>query len=163
MKFILMLSAILVLSGQTLSTRQQKKLDKLITKVWEVEADSTYQTLLDSEDAVHENDLLVRVEADGQMLGFIAGRKIVDNYLNYFPVFVFDSKGSVLRAEILEVNTIKGSEINSRRWLNQFTGYAGAPIRFGREIDGISGATLSGISMVKEIKYYHNLVKQELN
>ena len=70
MKLILILSAILVLSGQTLSTRQQKKLDKLITKVWEVEAESTYQTLLDSEDAVNENDQLVRVEGESQGVRF---------------------------------------------------------------------------------------------
>lgn len=141
-----------------LSDRQERRLDKLIEKVWDKDADEVDWGEVSPNGQKYENDLLICLRYEGETLGYLAGRKIADNYLNYFPVFAFDHNGEVLRAYLLEMNTIKGSEINTRFWLRQFQGYHGETIRYGKDIDAISGATLSGMSMTKEVKYYSDLI-----
>ena len=141
-----------------LSDRQERRLERLIEKVWDKDAGQVRREAVNPIGKKYENDLLICLKYEGETLGYMAGRKIADNYLNYFPVFAFDQYGEVLRAYLLEMNTIKGSEINTRFWLRQFQGYHGETLRYGKDIDAISGATLSGISMTKEVKYYSDLI-----
>lgn len=55
-----------------------------------------------------------------------------------------DDKGAVKSIEILEYREAYGSQIRDRQWRGQFTGkQAGAKLQLGKEIQNISGATLS--------------------
>ena len=45
-----------------------------------------------------------------------------------------------------------GAGICSKGWLKQFRGYHGEEIRLGKEIDSISGATISASSLVEDIQ-----------
>jgi Na+-translocating ferredoxin:NAD+ oxidoreductase RnfG subunit len=54
------------------------------------------------------------------------------------------SEGKVLQTEILEYREAYGGEVRSAGWRQQFTGRQhGDPVRIGRDIKNISGATLS--------------------
>ena len=45
-----------------------------------------------------------------------------------------------------------GQEVSVKRWLDQFAGHDGAkPLRAGKEIDGISGATISVNAIVADV------------
>jgi FMN-binding domain len=54
------------------------------------------------------------------------------------------SDGKVRQTEILEYREAYGGEVRNARWRAQFTGRQhGDPVRIGRDIQNISGATLS--------------------
>jgi hypothetical protein len=71
----------------------------------------------------------------------------------YFDfIVILDNSFTVVRVLITNYQATKGHEIMSRSFLRQFTGKS--PSRtpaFGRNIDGISGATVSGIAITNAI------------
>ncbi len=145
------------LGGFDLSDRHHKKLSKLVKKVWKVEQFELHNlTQLETFDRY---ELACSIVVEEQIKGYIVGRKIVDAYLNYFPVFLFDSSLVAQKAGILEMNTIKGAEISSKSWLKQFEGFQGDQLELGKQVDSMTGATLSSISMVSEIKAARIMLK----
>lgn len=158
MKLTLVLWLFLVASGSSVSDRQEKKLVRIAQDCWESKTLKIEQIGL--RDSVNEllDGFYFKVTDQNEILGYMGGKRIFDSYLNYFPVFLFDKEFKVIKAAVVEMNTIRGAEITSKRWLRQFVGYQGTPLRYGKEIDAISGATLSGISMVKEVQ----LIRQNL-
>lgn len=55
-----------------------------------------------------------------------------------------DDQGAVKGIEILEYREAYGGQIREAKWRDQFVGkQAGAPLRLGKEVRNISGATLS--------------------
>lgn len=157
---LIMTILLFVQSSFGLSDRQERRLNKLIEKVYQTDSDQVTWKALDLASRKYDGDVLIELSYQSEIMGYLAGRKIADQYLNYFPVFAFDAKGILLQAYILEMNTIKGSEISSRMWLRQFSGYQGEALEYGRQIDALSGATLSGLSMVREVQYYFSLIRQ---
>ncbi len=62
-------------------------------------------------------------------------------------------EGVVRGVQVLIYRESQGSEIRSKRFLAQFTGKTlAAPLRLGRDIHGISGATLSSRSTAQAVK-----------
>ena len=59
---------------------------------------------------------------------------------------------SVKSIDILEYNSSHGGEIASQKWLKQFVGYDGKPLKYGSDIDAVSGATYSATSLVKDVE-----------
>lgn len=160
----LILSMILFLNplSDSITSRQEKKIIKIAHKVWEERPLQIEELNLTDEKGQRINGYYFKVSSHGQLIGFMAGERILDNYLNYFPVLLMDSSYTIIRATILEMNTIRGAEITSRAWLKQFSGYTGEPIRYGKEINAITGATLSGLSMVKEVQQMRLNIKGAL-
>jgi Na+-translocating ferredoxin:NAD+ oxidoreductase RnfG subunit len=71
----------------------------------------------------------------------------------YFDfIVILDNSFGVLRVLVTHYNATKGHEITSRAFLRQFTGKSPsrAPV-YGRNIDGISGATVSGIAITSAV------------
>ncbi|MCI0526878.1 MAG: FAD:protein FMN transferase [Nitrospira sp.] len=61
--------------------------------------------------------------------------------------------GKVLGVEILAYRESQGSEVRSKRFMQQFIGKTlSAPLKLGRDIDSISGATLSSRSTAYAVK-----------
>lgn len=63
-------------------------------------------------------------------------------YFDYFILFNLDN--SVRHVQVFDYRATHGHEVCSRPWLKQFRGYDGEKeLRVGKDIDGISGATIS--------------------
>jgi Na+-translocating ferredoxin:NAD+ oxidoreductase RnfG subunit len=62
-------------------------------------------------------------------------------------------EGKVLGVEILAYRESQGSDVRSKRFMQQFIGKTLAePLKLGRDVDSISGATLSSRSTVYAVK-----------
>jgi thiamine biosynthesis lipoprotein len=62
-------------------------------------------------------------------------------------------EGAVQAVEVLAYRESQGSEIRSKRFMRQFTGKTlAAPLKLGRDIDSISGASLSSRSTAYAVK-----------
>ncbi len=65
---------------------------------------------------------------------------------------VFNLEGLIIHSEIIKYREPYGGEVSSRNWLRQFyTKYNNSSFKVGKEIDGISGATISVNSVSRGI------------
>ncbi|MBT5425043.1 MAG: hypothetical protein HN936_13335 [Bacteroidetes bacterium] len=162
-KIIAIILLFSVLADFHLTPRQQKRLEKSLNKAWHASDIQISPLCIDSTLEIQPDDLYYSISNDEGIIGYAAGRKITDQYLNYFPLFAFDSDLKVKEVFIIEMNTIKGAEITAKSWLKQFKSYSGGQLKLGKDIDGITGATLSGLSMVREVQRFWNNLDQTIN
>lgn len=74
---------------------------------------------------------------------------------------VFDSTPSVKHSSIIKYREPYGGEVGSKKWLSQFTAYTNSSsYKVGKEISGISGATISVNSISKGIHKLSMLIHE---
>jgi hypothetical protein len=80
----------------------------------------------------------------------------------YFDYFIlFDSEKRVMLVRVFNYAATHGQEVSVKRWLDQFAGHDGAePLRVGKEIDAISGATISVYALVADVQEKTLLLNQ---
>ena len=86
----------------------------------------------------------------------IVGIAILDNVLGKsLPITFlscFNSDGQLIKAHIVKYREDYGYEVGNKRWLNQFIGLdVNSDFIIGKNIDGISGATISVNSVARGI------------
>ncbi|NUN12428.1 MAG: FMN-binding protein [Myxococcales bacterium] len=89
--------------------------------------------------------------------GKIDGFAIIDNELGQHMPITFavlvDKDGVIQRTEVMVYRESHGSEVQDQRFRNQFCGKSSKNlIRTGRDIDAVSGATISSSSLAKGVK-----------
>ena len=79
----------------------------------------------------------------------------------YFDYFIlFDSQKRVKVVRVYNYEATHGQEIMVKGWLNQFVGYDGAKaLRVGKEIDSISGATISACGLTADVQLKASFLK----
>lgn len=87
----------------------------------------------------------------------VLGFAILDNVLGKaMPItflVIFDNEGQVLSSEIIKYREAYGGQVGNKNWNEQFIGKnAESSFIVGKDIDGISGATISVNSVSKGIK-----------
>jgi hypothetical protein len=82
----------------------------------------------------------------------------------YFDYFIlFDKEMSVQLVKVYNYQATHGQEITSKGWLKQFAGYNGkSSLEVGKEIDGISGATISVFGITADIQGKTGVLKELL-
>ena len=79
----------------------------------------------------------------------------------YFDYFIlFDSQKIVITVRVYNYEATHGQEITVKGWLNQFIGFdESKSLHVGKEIDSISGATISVDGLVADIQAKTHLLK----
>lgn len=81
----------------------------------------------------------------------VSGYDLQYEYFDYF--IIFDTLRKVKVVRVFNYEATHGQEVIIKRWLDQFAGYDGTkPLRVGKEIDSISGATISVNTLVADVK-----------
>jgi hypothetical protein len=71
-------------------------------------------------------------------------------YFDYYALL--NTQYSILEIKVYNYAATHGQEICSKAWLKQFKGYDGSKhLQYGKDIDAISGATISGIALTEDI------------
>lgn len=80
----------------------------------------------------------------------------------YFDYFIlFDSLNRIITTRVYNYEATHGAEITAKGWLNQFTGFDGTKnLRIGKEVDSISGATISVFGLVNDIQEKTAILKK---
>lgn len=80
----------------------------------------------------------------------------------YFDYFIFFDKSlSVVLVKVYNYQASHGQEVTSTGWLRQFIGYNGAKsLNVGKEVDAISGATISVNGITTDIKHKTEILKK---
>ena len=133
-----------------------KKVQKEVARVFQTEPQfeeahvpegvSGIDSLLKEGDQVH---VIRGVEG---ILGYVISTHAKGRYDNFDYSVIFSEDLCVLGVLVTTYRSDHGAGICSKGWLKQFHGYQGEEIKLGKEIDSISGATISASSMVADIK-----------
>jgi hypothetical protein len=100
------------------------------------------------------DDTFYSILEDDSIIGYLAVTDAPSKFHRFDYYVLFDDKEEILKVEVLHYRENYGGEICSKNWLKQFVGIDTENYSsYSREIDGISGATIS----VNSLK--HNLLK----
>ncbi len=85
-------------------------------------------------------------------------KEVNSEYFDYF--ILFDSNFKVKNVKVFNYQATHGQEITSKGWLKQFIDYNGSEqLVIGKNIDAISGATISVYAITADIEMKTNLLK----
>jgi len=89
------------------------------------------------------------------------------NDSEYFEYYIFfDTKMGINRLRVFNYQATHGHEITAQSWLRQFVGYthqnqttSGQSLTVGKNIDAISGATISVYAITYDIEHISKLIQ----
>ncbi|MGC9354619.1 MAG: FMN-binding protein [Mariniphaga sp.] len=91
--------------------------------------------------------------------GNSASQDIDGEYFDYF--ILYNTDFSIETVKIYNYQASYGHEITARGWLKQFEGFAGkSSLDVGKNIDAISGATVSVYAITEDVKWKTKLLQE---
>lgn len=156
MKNLLVLFLFLLFSNETLPQQTSvsadwKKTDKNLSRIFKGKSVTKKKVDLNIEDQLKKNEIF-SLQSENENLGFLVITSSMGRFETFQYMVVYNPDLSVKEVNILKYTSSHGGEIASPKWLKQFIGYDGKPLKYGKDIDAISGATLSASSLVKDIE-----------
>lgn len=153
LKIISLAALILVLGSFGLPKNIYKKVNKEITAIFEITEFSTKMiTVSEAVNAklptkIKENNFFKIIKNDS-VYGYFYVGKAPSKTDEFDYLVVFDAALNVRKAKVLIYREDYGNEIGSKRWLKQFIGKTSSDnLKYGENVDAISGATISANSM----------------
>ena len=102
---------------------------------------------------VSPNSLFKLMDADNHLVGYAYLDKANSKSAKIDYVVFFDKNLKIIYTQVLIYREEYGGEIGSNRWLKQFYGkYNGTGMEFQKDIQNISGATISSRNITNAIK-----------
>lgn len=102
--------------------------------------------------ATGTGDRIYLVKQQDQEIGYLLSTRAMGRYDYFDYLLAFDSGLRVLGLTITTYRSSHGAAICQKKWLSQFKGYSGEELDLGKDIDAISGATISASSLVQDVK-----------
>ncbi|MDA3893250.1 MAG: FMN-binding protein [Salinivirgaceae bacterium] len=177
-KYIISIVLILISIGAIANELNyyHKQLNKELLKTWEVDCSNMFELMQLSEMTINEGKFF-KVEKNDSILGYVyVGRirscraggcsidksKPFDGAYEYFDAFIlFNPQKSIEKVKVYSYQATHGHEVCSRGWLKQFIGFESKkPLEVGKNIDGISGATISVYALTDEVNYISQLLQK---
>ncbi len=93
-----------------------------------------------------------RVKKDGEESGFAIAAQGKGRHDKFYYLIYFTEDKEVDWIRVTGYFSNHGGQITSKRWLQQFKGFAGGILNYGKDVQAISGATISGNSITDGIK-----------
>lgn len=135
----------------------QRRIDKTLVKLFPKKLVELKEMELAVDLAVNypavRNVKVSRLKSADIELGYVcfAASKGKNDYFDY--MVIFDNEFVIKQVKVLIYRSTYGGEIMSRSWLKQFIGKtSGQEMAMDKDIDGISGATLSAPSITQGIR-----------
>ena len=146
-----------------------KKVDKVVRKTFGKE--SQYFSI-ETPDSLKINHEVYKVIEGDSVQGFTVATRALGCQLGgcnkprkdslafeqFFFVTIFDHLKRIKKVRILEYTSNHGYEIANKGWLKQFT--KEGHFEVGKNIDGISGATISVNSITKNVNFQRQIINQ---
>lgn len=152
-KQVLLLLISLSMLSFGLTKNLQKKVNKEIKSVFEIETFDFNEVSISSEvvkelPATFGKDNLFSIKAKDSLLGYAYVSKAPSKTDMFDYLVLLDTDLIVLKTKVLVYREDYGGEIGSKRWLKQFIGKTQEDaLRYNDNIMAISGATISVRSM----------------
>ncbi len=144
---------VVVLGSFGLPQKISKKVNKEISLVFGITDFSTKTIVVSSEvntllPTKIKEDNLFEIHQNEKLVGYFYIGKAPSKTDQFDYMVTFDTKLNVRKAKVLIYREDYGNEIGSKRWLKQFIGKSSDDnLKYGQNVDAISGATISANSM----------------
>ena len=110
------------------------------------------------ESLIREGDLVNVIHSSLGVMGYVISTSARGRY-DYFDYSVIFTEDLFVAGVIVTTyRSSHGAGICGKGWLKQFKGYKGEEISLGKEVDSISGATISATSLVDDIRRCYLLI-----
>lgn len=152
---LLVLVAAMLLTASGLPGNLEKKVHRELAKVlgeisYTLEAVAVPESLNASLPVRLTDANFFRINQNGQTAGYVFLGEAPSKTAQFDFLVILDARGKITHSAVLIYREEYGGEIGSRRWLRQFEGLGGTDrVTVGENIDGISGATISVVSMTR--------------
>lgn len=141
-----------------LSKKERKALDLHFTSG--ITLQEMDLTLLPSEALEHlqAGDCIMQCLEGDNSRAFLLRTRALGRY-DYFDYSVLYSSGmEVIQVVVTRYRSTHGAGISQKKWLSQFKGYRGQDLTLGKDIDAVSGGTLSASSLLEGLQRCHKLM-----
>jgi len=134
-----------------------KKIDKEVYSIFEIGSYHKEKVVLGQEVIAQLTDdfdpeTFFKISDQDQHLGYFYFGKALSKADEFDFVIIFDQDMIIKKIKILAYREDYGGEISSKRWLRQFDGAsADSSLKYGSDVIGISGATISARSMTNAV------------
>lgn len=75
---------------------------------------------------------------------------------------ITDEKFAIKKVNVVKYRSEHGGEIGSKKWLEQFENYSGGKLEYAEEISVLSGATISAMSLTRDIPKVIEILKRSI-
>lgn len=134
--------------SQGMSRQARKKMDATLRAAYGADTLSLIALMPDPQPGGID---IHRVMQGDDPLGYVVFGTATGRYEQFDYMVAYTPDCIIQKVEILEYRSDRGVEITGKRWLAQFQGLDGCRLEYGRNIDAIAGATLSGRALVQSI------------
>lgn len=147
MKISLLIIALgLAIAPLSIDKKTSKKIDKEVEKVFHIK-EYKLEAFPIKKDKKIRGDFFIIKSID--TLGYCYVGPVLENS-TYF--ILFNKEKEIQKVKISNFKDDYGQEMCSRSWLKQFIGYNGKKeLQIGKDIDAISGATITSEEMVYDV------------
>jgi len=160
MKYLLIVLT-LCMSSLTLKAEApelSRKVEKEISKHFELEKLKTLKNRVLS----NNDELFFNIYDGDSKVGLLVLTSAKGRYDKYDYMIIYNSDFEIELIKILVYRSQYGSEIMSRRWLRQFYNRQDDSLKYGSDIQAISGATFSASALTKEVNRINRILKEHV-
>lgn len=153
-------------AGEGLSKSALKKIDKLVSREFEETGDIRRESIVINESQksilpeMVDDKSLFRLKNGDEVVGYLIPASSMGRNETFDYFVLYDAEFTVKSIEILSYTSNYGMEIRNRKWLKQYSGYSGGDLKYGKDIQAISGATISAQSLTRDIMILTKSLKE---
>lgn len=152
----------------------EKKIQRTISKIWKMQ-NLDIERIEDIQQP--ENGSFHYLKDNGELQAYLyigrvnscrsggceLNRETLQASFEFFDYFmILDTNSKIKKVKIFNYQATHGHEVMSSGWLRQFTGYDGkSDLKYGKEIEAISGATISAKSLNADIQYVTKILERK--
>ena len=107
---------------------------------------------------LHPGDRIHLIKQERDTAGFLLSTRAKGRFDYFDYCILFSTSLQVEEVVVTVYRSTHGAAICRKSWLDQFAGYEGGGLELGKNIDAISGGTLSAASMVSDIRRCHEMM-----
>ncbi len=159
MKLLTAILCVLLFSGAMLkpevSSSFLKKADKNLERIFKGRVITKKNIALSDKQMAEvkfKNNGIYELMSSGENLGYVVFTSSMGRFEPFDYMVVYSPDASVKEISIINYTSPHGGEVSSAKWLKQFAGYSGKKLKYGSDIEALSGATFSASSLVKDVE-----------
>jgi hypothetical protein len=157
LSIIFLTSFFVGLSGQSLEKSVRKEALKYYQQDIELKV---HEIELADIDGMYDSDVfyLIRDTIENKILGYCFATSAKGRYENFDYFIIYNPDLHIASVKVWLYRSSHGGAIANKRWLQQFADYNGQELTYGKDIQAVSGATLSGKSIVSDIQRVQKII-----
>ena len=180
-KYLILICALFI-SGLCISWEMKdagliKKLDKQIGKTWKDQKPKKQEFQVQSKDPSLEDRQFYKLFTNDSLVGYavlsraygcrVGGCAVYysateksGSYDPFYYAIITDANFVIKNVNVLEYFSEHGYQITNKKWLAQFVGKNGQDLEYGKNVDAISGATISVMSLLDDVEIACKMLRE---